>query len=254
MADEYEVTITEHSEKSGTYNVNATVNRDIITADVLDYDGYEGNYALIWKKITITHSQRQTIAATSQPWNGQNYYSGTAWGDEVLPLSFDKDDRFTSRSTRTVEFWLTYKVNGQKFDKLICTCTMLSTYSKTGPLESVTSQTFEGERVWGVSIQVHNDFIVYQFRKEVPVDGLDRNWGGSDGGDYDGNYSFESWMIDRDEVYLWKLKSHVVGLINIADGMDSKVGYLKEEEYSVGEEGNVLSSGEIYSVGVVNEL
>ena len=250
MADEYEVTITEHSEKSGTYNVDATVSRDIVTADVLDYDGYEGNYALIWKKIIIAHSQRQMIAATSQPWNGANYYSGTPWGDEVLPLIFDKDDNFTSRSTRTVEFWLTYKVNGQKFDKLICACTMLSTYSKVG-MVSTPVQTFEGERVWGVSIQVYSDFIVYQFRKEVPVDGLDRNWGGVDGGDYDGNYSFESWMIDRDEKLLWKFKKHVVGLINIADGFGSVVGYIKEKEYAVGEEGSSLSSSEVYSVGVI---
>lgn len=244
---DYEITITEHSEKSGSYTVDATVNRNIVTADVLDYDGYLGNYALIWKKITVAHTQQQDITASGSE-TSENY-EGSPFGDMDWDIQFNVNDNYTSNSTRTVEFWLTYKINGQKFDKLLCTCTMLSTASKVGAV-TTGSQSFSGERVWGASIQVYSDFIVYQFRKEEPIDGLNRNWGGG----YDGNYSFENWMIDRDENSLWKLKSHIVGLINIADGVDSEVGYLKEEEYTVGEEGNVLSSGEIYSVGVVNEL
>jgi hypothetical protein len=245
---DYEITITQQAVKSGSYTIEATANRNIITADVLDYDGYNGNYALIWKKITISHSQRKDTTASGQ--ETSDTYDNSVWGDLDWAINFTVNDSFTSLSTRTVEFYLTYNIGGTKFEKLLCTCTMTSRYG-TG-IE--TSQTFSGERVWGASIQVYTDFMVYQFRKEEPVDGLNRNWGGSQGGSYDGNYAFEGWMVDRDETLLWKLKSHVVGLINISDGVDSEVGYLKEEEYTVGEEGNVLSSGEIYSVGVVNEL
>jgi len=247
MGDDYIVTITEYSQKQGTYNIDATANRNIITADVLDYDGYRGNYALIWKKITISHSQRQLTSASGSIAAAQ--YDNSPYGDGDWLIPYTVDSNFTSLATRKVEFYLTYSINGTKFERLLCTCTMISNYSKHGD-DGVSSQSFEGERVWGCSIQVNADFITYQFKKEVPVDGLNRNWGGQ----YDGNYTFESWMIDRDENSLWKLKSHIVGLINIADGVDSEVGYLKEEEYTVGEEGNALSSGEIYSVGVVNEL
>lgn len=240
---DYEITITSHSTKNGTYSVDATVSRNIVTADVLDYDGYRGNYALIWKKITITHTQRQLTSASGEI--EANEYDNQAYGDLDWLIPYTVDSNFTSNATRTVEFYLTYSINGTKFDKLLCTCTMGSTYSKHGD-EGVSSQVFSGERVWGCSIQVNADFITYQFKKEVPVDGLNRNWGGQ----YDGNYTFESWMIDRDEVSLWKLKSHVVGLINVNDGLDSEVGYLKEEEYDVGE--NQLNSSEIYSIGVVN--
>lgn len=244
---DYEITTTESASQSGSYNIEATANRNIVTADVIDYDGLGENYAVIWKKITIAHSQSQTIDATG---SATGNYENAPYDD--LEITYNVADNFTSLSNRKVEFYLTYKVGGVKYDRLICTCEMVSTHTLVGS-ENNTSQSFSGERLWGVSIQVYSDFIVYQFRKEEPVDGLNRNWGGSEGGSYDGNYAFESWMVDRDETLLWKFKKHVVGLINIADGVDSEVGYLKEEEYDVGEEGNLLTETEIYSVGVITK-
>lgn len=244
---DYEITTTESASQSGSYNIEATANRNIVTADVIDYDGLGENYAVIWKKITTTHRQSQIINATG---SATGSYENSPYDDLEIP--YNVVDNFTSLSNRKVEFYLTYKVGGVKTDRLLCTCEMVSQYTKEGS-ESTGSQTFSGERVWGASIQVNADFIVYQFRKEEPVDGLNRNWGGSEGGSYDGNYAFESWMVDRDETLLWKFKKHVVGLINIADGVDSEVGYLKEEEYDVGEEGNLLTETEIYSVGVITK-
>jgi hypothetical protein len=247
MRDYYEETITETGTKTRSYTVNATASRNIVTADVLDYDGYNGNYALIWKKITISHSQSQIDSVASN--NPDFDYCNGPWCDEAWTwrLTYTDDKKFNSTSTRKVEFYLTYKVNGTITHKLLCTCNMEAVDSLINSATSH-SQTFSGERVWGCSIQVNADFIVYQFRKEVPVDGASRTWGGG----YDGNLSFEGW-IEKDDVDLWKLKSHVVGLINISDGVNSEVGYLKEEEYDVGEEGNMLSSTEIYSVGVINK-
>jgi hypothetical protein len=245
---DYTVTTEFAGTKSGSYEVNASMSRDIVTADVLDYDGYGDNYALIWKKITISHSQSQLISASATP---VSYFPG-----DSTNLTYDQNNgRFNSSSVRTVEFYLTYKVNGVKTDKLLCTCSMTSTHSLINAV-SAHDQTYTGERVWGCSIQVHSDFIVYQFRKEEPNVEAEVNWGGGFGwgGGYDGNLSFESWTVDKEERELWKLKSHIVGLINIKDGVDSEVGYLKEEEYTVGEEGNSMSSIDIYSVGVVNEL
>lgn len=244
--EEYTIVTTERSQRDGNYVVNANTSRAIVTADVLDYDGMEENYALIWKKITISHTQSQTVDAVGIPETFETYYNDTGAGGAMVPIEYNKTSMFTSDATRKVDFYLTYKVGGTKFEKLICSCSMNAAYTHTEEANSVL-QTFSGERVWGVSIQVDKDYIVYHFIKEVPVDGENRAWGGQ----YDANYGFESWMVDRDEKLLWKLKSHVVGLININDG--STVGYCKEEEYTVGEEGNALSSGEIYSVGTIKK-
>lgn len=237
---DYTVTTTYNGLMQGVYNVSATASRSIVTADVLDYDGYMGNYALIWKKVTISHNQTQTGSGTAQ--TVCSYHETPLPVDNVLV--YDDTSAFTTSCTRTVDFYLTYNIAGKKFEKLLCSC------SEQG---SDTSHSYSGTRVWGASIQVKDDFIVYQFRKEVPSD---RYKSASlpnflDG--YDSCYGFESWTTDRDEHDLWKLESFIVGLINIKDGVGSKVGYLKEEEYTLGEEGSMLSRDEVYSVGVVNE-
>lgn len=238
---DYTVTTESSGFKQGSYNVNAVATRNIVTADVLDYDGYLGNYALIWKKITISHTQQQTTTAAG---SRTAAYTNQAWGDGMEPITYSVDSKFTSTCTRQVDFYLTYKVNGQKVDKLICSCTIQASGGD--------NHTYTGTRVWGVSIQVKENFIVYQFRKEVPAEKYKTSPIPPFGNGYDGCYGFESWMTDRNENDLWKLQSNVVGLINIADGVGSEVGYLKEEEYTVGEEGNSLSIGEVYSTGVVN--
>jgi hypothetical protein len=243
---DYTVTTNSSGSKQGSYSVGATVTRSIVTADVLDYDGYKGNYALIWKKITISHSQEQVTTASG---SRSADYTNQAWGDGPQPITYGVTSNFTSVCTRQVDFYLTYKVNGQKVDKLICSCTIRSAHTN----DDTESHSYEGTRVWGVSIQVKDDFIVYQFRKEVPAEKYKTSPVPPFGNGYDGCYGFESWMTDRDENDLWKLQSNVVGLINIADGVGSEVGYLKEEEYNVGEEGNSLSIGEVYSTGVVNK-
>ena len=115
------------------------------------------------------------------------------------------------------------------------------------------ARTYNGTRVWGVSIQANEDFIVYQFKKEVPSDRYRETPLPNFGDNYDSCYGLESWTTDRDEHDLWKHQGYVVGLINVADGVDSEVGYLKEEEYSVGEEGNLLSQNEVYSTGIVKK-
>lgn len=246
--EDYTITTTEHSQRDGNYSMIANMNRNIVTADVLDYDGLNGNWALIWKKITISHTQKQTIDAQGIPDEFEAYYNDPYGGMSMLPITYNTTSVFVSDATRKVEFYLTYKVDGVKFEKLICTCTMTANYRHSVPADEAISQVFQGERVWGVSIQVNSEFIVYQFMKEEPIDGANRAWGGQ----YDANYAFENWMVDRDEKMLWKLKSHVVGLININDGVNSNAGYCKEEEYTVGEEGNYLS-GEIYSVGTIRK-
>lgn len=245
MAD-YTITTTMNSTKSGTYSIAATATRNISTADVLDYDGYMGNYALIWKKITITHLQTTNITASTEPWGG-SIYVNSPFGDMSSPLTYVPYENFNSTATRNVKFYLTYCINGSKTDKLLCSCSMQATYIFETGKTLISHQTFNGFRVWGCSIQVSGSYIVYQFRKEIPVSDAEINWGGG----YDGNCTFESWMNDRDENSIWKLQSNVVGLININDGVSS-VGYLKEEEYTVGEIGNPLSSGAVYSTGIVN--
>ncbi len=233
----YDIVTTSGGTRSGSYTINAVASRNIVTADVLDYDGYKGNYALIWKKITIAQTQSYNITGVGAGTAGyNNSWLGTGtinWAGSTV---------WATNATRKVEFYLTYKINGVKTDKLLCTCEMVS----SGPTPY--AQSFSGERVWGVSIQVGEKFITYQFRKEEPVDGATRNWGGSV--TYDGHYAFESWLTDDDEVELWKFKSHVVGLVNINDGSDSEVGYLKEQEYNAGAEGSVMAGSEVYSVGV----
>jgi hypothetical protein len=250
---DYTVTTTFNGYLNGVYSVNSTADRNIITADVLDYDGNLGNYALIWKKVTITHKQIQSINAAGL--KVCDTFTMNPWGCSGNAINYTTTDVFTATSSRLVEFYLTYKVKGEKFDKLLCSCT--ENYSGTlrvegGVVTKNVVRTYDGTRVWGVSIQVSGNFIVYQFRKEIPSDKYRNESLPEFGDNYDSCYGLESWMTDKNEHYLWKLYSNVVGLINIADGVDSEVGYLKEEEYTVGEEGNSLSIGEVYSTGIVN--
>lgn len=249
---DYTVTTNFSGLKTGTYNVDATANRNIVTADVLDYDGNLGNYALIWKKITIAHTQNHDIDATGSK---QCEESTNPMGCSADPLTYSVNSIFRSTCTRTVEFYLTYKINGQKFEKLLCTCTeqYVGVNSSIGGVTSASAlHSYDGTRVWGVSIQVSEEFIVYQFRKEIPSDKYREEPLPDFGDHYDSCYGLESWNTDKDEHSLWKLQSFVVGLINIKDGVGSEVGYLKEEEYTLGEEGSMLSRDDIYSVGVVN--
>jgi hypothetical protein len=225
--------------------MGATVNRSIITADVLDYDGYQGNYALIWKKITIGHKQGWDWETTSQYESDANYCNGpTDMALDHLMEIVGTSDVFTSLSERLVEFYLTYKIGETKTDKLLCSCNMVSNYKSTGSVVTE-SHVLTGERVFGASIQVSNDLIAYTFKKETPTGKLNYKQA------YDGSYSFENWNADYDENAVWGSAKHIVGLININDGMGSAPGYLKEVEYQQEEEGNLLSSAEIYSVGVV---
>lgn len=230
---DYVVTTAAGGTKTGAYLIMATASRNILTADVLDYDGLKGNYALIWKKITITHDQSTNISASGTLTCAPRAHP---MGCADQPVPYVPVSETITSCSRVVDFYLTYSVNGDRFDKLICTATENRNYG---------IHSYGGERVWGVSIQAADNFIAYHFAKEVPS-GVELV-GFGDG--YDSCYGLESWTVDRDERDLWKLKSNIVGIINVNDGLKSADGYLYEKEYLAGDG---FSSGDVYSIGIAN--
>jgi hypothetical protein len=254
----------EHVEADGGYDIVAKMTRRIVTAEVLDYDGMNGNYALIWKKITCEQSQVYKEEINFEHYQSDEpncfyRYIGPSVGlleKDMIPEGVISDK---SESIREVEFYLTYKVTGEdengisvivKKDILLATCNMTTDYYTGTNLSGISesqptskNHTLEGERVYVPSIQVSDNFIVYYYQLEIPTGFLNSHQG------YDGNYAFESWTSDHDENLVWAFSKHIVGLININDGMGSTVGYRKEEQYETGNEDCLLSVRDVYAVG-----
>jgi len=250
MPDTVVLTNTSSMDKTGHYEMNASADRSIQTAEVLDYDGLNGNYALFWKKIAISFHQGWSINKTASLHKDGIYYN-TPWGDVVWnnQMVYTGKDIIKTTSARTVQFYLTYKVAGKKIDKLICACSMeMDSQEDNVSLElKYKVSSLSGRRVYGTSVQVDDKFIVYTYDLGSLIENF--NFDGVKG--YDGSYSFENWNEDGAGSPLWTFDKRIVGIINIADP-SSDIGYLFEEEYSVMVTKNKLSPT-VYSIGTVDK-
>ena len=238
------------SDKTGFYSMTANVVRSIETAEVIDYDGYNGNYALFWKKISINFSQGWSKKKTMVPFHLDNVYYNNPWDDVIYDkaMKYTGPEQITTKAVRTVNYYLSYKID-KKIDRLLATCTM-----ETDSIEDLVFLTSDyqikslaGNRIYGTSLQVDNKHIVYTHELGQVAEKPD--WIGLHG--YDGNYSFENWNEDASGKPLWTFDKRVVGIINIADGI-SDVGYLYEQVYDVMDSKNLLSPT-VYGVGSVNK-
>jgi hypothetical protein len=221
--------------------VAATAARTVKTFEVLDYDSLGANYAIIYKSIEIQHNQSQDYSRANEPFDG-NVYIQYLYSNGNLPASalvlHNETDEFSSTGTRKVTYML-HSSTGIILDGVnlgsklpLATCNISNNLSE---------YTMTGERIYGVSIQISDRFIVYSFEKHTAAFG---GLGSGAGYPYDSPRNLEDWNVNQLGEPIWTRNKQVVGLINIADGVGSEIGYLKQEEY------DILSPNQ-YGVGII---
>jgi hypothetical protein len=218
--------------------ISATAQRSLHTFEVLDYDVFNGNYALIYKDIQISHSQSLAIKRECVPYEGDIYVQ-FEYSNGVLPASatelHNESEETVSRGTRTVTWKLHYKINGNIFS------VDLATFNCSNDGVDLTAS---GQRIYGISMQATEEFIVYSYELQNCI--FAPPLGVGTGYIYDSPFNLEDWNTNQLGDTLWERSKQVVGLINIKDGVASDEGYRKHQEYDI-------LSPQQYAVGVVYE-
>ena len=190
------------SESQNTRNDTEGWTRIQAFIEVLDYDNIGVDTAIvIYKKVTIAHS------AT---------FSYEGFGVDVSANDFPypiETSNYDWTGTRTVTYWIWLKIGNhiEKFqipETFVASC--LGQYGNSGNAES---QTGSGKRIYGVSCQINDDFIVYSYSVEDFISGPL------------GNYNYYSSPInweDRDKIGLnmngaraWNKKKMVLGVVKM---------------------------------------
>jgi hypothetical protein len=237
------------NEETGTrkleQNIAANTERNQKTFEVLDYDSFGNNYALIYKSVEIVHLQtfKQKIIGS-----GNGGYHQPGWGtlDMVCPLTLTATSEETSAASRIVTYKLHCKivsiVDGKEVITLVkkdlTTCSIVANDS---------IQTLSGDRIYAPSIQVTDKFITYSYEYDI----MQSRQPNVNAARYDGAINLEDWNYDVLNQLIWQRTKHIVGLININDGSGSDVGHDGTREYATtGEAINqVPFPSQQYSVG-----
>lgn len=216
-------------------NILATVSRDIVCFEVLAFDSMQNTktedlFIVIYKKITISHSQSNALShsVSSAPEGPLRSLTVFPW-----PVGWGPDtETFSVSGTRKVEYWLAYKIGDGALTKVKLTEFNSALNQVSGNLV----HTGSGSRLWGVSCQLNKDVIVYHYQKDTYL-----NNGTSPA--YDSPMNFED-INYQGVTKLWQPSKIVVGCIAVNDGMGNAPGYRKEFEYDPG------ITELIYSVGL----
>ena len=182
--------------------------------EVLDYDNVGTDTAIvIYKKVAISHSV---------------FFSYSGFGINVstydFPYPSETNTKYSWTGTRTVTYWVWIKI-GKYIEKFQIPQTFLGLCSGQYNLFNVNkdtipnfeSQTGTGQRIYGVSCQINDDFIVYSYAVEdfvvTPLQGANTNYG---------NYSSPLNWEDRDKQGIdmngfpaWKKNKMVLGAVEI---------------------------------------
>jgi hypothetical protein len=217
-------------EKTGTRTTTAVAKRDYTTAQVTDYDGLNGNYAIFWKRISISDEQGWRYQQTQSAADETYHHGDALW-------VYNDSGIYTCSGTRTVEFMFTYSVMGLRTDLILATCTVHS--QSPGLSNPLVDHTVEGERVYGVSLQCNEEFITYTYE----IDKVKLTTPFSIGM-YDGPQNIEDFNFDFGGNDIWTLSKRMAGIINIDDGAGSTPGY--KEEFEVDIPQTVYSIGTTY--------
>lgn len=224
---------------SQSESVSATASRNVNTFEVLDYDVYDGNYIIIYKKIEVVHNQSSDIVRAGTPYsdspNGvyiQLYFQNGELPASAITMQTISQD-FKSTGTRTVTYKLHYKISGKVFSVTLATFTVSN---------NLNTQTASGQRIYGVSLQVTDKYMVYSFERHTCK--LSGPLGTGAGYSYDSPVNIEDWNTTQLGSSIWTKDKQVVGLINVNDGIGSEIGYLKKKEYDI-------LPAQQYAVGIV---
>jgi hypothetical protein len=218
---------------SGTRTTNATATRNYTTAQVIDYDGYNGNYALFWKKITVQDMQQWAYAESYADEKDYESYNQKLF----IGRDFNNPGTFTATGVRNVEFMFTYSINGIKTDLSLGVCECQS--RSPGITNPLLDHMVSGERIYGVSLQVNEEFITYTYEIDIPKITTPFSVGM-----YDGPQNVEDFNFDFYGNEIWEYDKRRAGIINIDDGVNSTTGYA--EEFNVDIPKTVYSIGTTY--------
>lgn len=241
------VSITSDSRGSLTQadSIIAKTNRAVSTFEVLEYDNNtDGDYALAYKDISIQHEQSNIIERANTPYEGgvyiQLYYNNGELPDSATELH-NISQTLVSNGTRLVTYKLHCKIKGRKDGKedKIFTLDLASMESSN----IGANQAAKGQRIYGVSIQVSDEFIVYSYEVgDCLFDGSPLGYG--PGFNYDSPINIEDWNYNQLGAALWKRSAHVVGVIDIYASSASDTVQHTSKAYEV------LPVAQ-YSVGIV---
>jgi hypothetical protein len=213
---------------------SGTATRSAVCFEILDYDSLthvqvDGVYvdvvALIYKKVTISHSQARAYAldySTSEANIKDTKYV------EISPSYLDPamaTDEFTYIGSREVEYIFCLLVGATKYTLSLGTMTIstvgdynlsgtdknlkedVGTLVSTGPTITVT-----GNRLYGVSVNCGNQVVTYSYDIETPVGSLSNNV----------LFQTDSPLNCEDYNDYWIKSSRVVGAMSYYGASDSK--------------------------------
>ncbi len=210
------------NEHQHTRGDEETWNRTIQFVEVLDYDNEGTDKAIvIYKKVEISHLANFDYEAS---------------GIDPITLFYTNEVSLTEwQGTRNVTYWAWVKIGSTILHfQLSQTFAGLCQGKYDGSTQNQELQTGSGQRVYGVSCQINNDYILYSFLVEDFI--------GGDLGSYDFYSSPINWE-DRDRIgkfmtgeKAWKKNKLILGVINMAGQKASFdiTNFSADTVYSVG--------------------
>jgi len=240
---------TFYSHRTGSKTGTATTSRVSTTFEVIDYDSYKDSYAVLYKSITINHTQYWQKNFVATPYESDALYCQPGWNSVALcVLNYTGTDTTTSEATRVIVYKLYYKIKDYLNTGMFVTGSIdLATCTVTA---NESAQSITGQRVYGASIQISDEFICYAYELDSVLQTGTINLGNL--ALYDGPVSLENWNKDKaiPAQDIWSRDSHVVGLINIKDGKNSTVGYSTSRTIPLTNELKMEFAPEQYSTGI----
>jgi hypothetical protein len=244
---------TFYSHRIGSKTGTATTSRVSTTFEVIDYDSYKDSYAVLYKSIAINHTQSWQKSFNATPYESDALYCQPGWNLVTLcGLNYIGTDITTSEATRVIVYKLYYKIKDYLNTGMFVTGSIdLATCIITA---NESAQSVTGQRVYGASIQISDEFVCYTYELDSVLQTGTINLGNL--ALYDGPVSLENWNKDKaiPAQDIWSRDSHVVGLINIKDGKNSTVGYHTNVTVALTDEIKEKFTPEQYATGVRIDL
>jgi hypothetical protein len=244
---------TFYSHRTGSKAGNATTARVSKTFEVIDYDSLEGCYAVAYKSIAISHTQTWQRTEIAPAFTSSALYCQPGWNlISLCPLTYTVTDVQTSIASRIITYKLYYKIKNYKVPGTFITNSIDLAICTINAVDGV--QTVSGQRVYGMSIQISEEFICYSYELGDVAITTPINLGNTM--IYDGPVKLEDWNYDKSipAQPIWLRNKHVVGLINIKDGKNSTVGYTASKTINLTEELKETFTPEQYATGVRIDL
>lgn len=220
---------TSNKQEALTKTTEAT--RAMVGFAVLDFDSLTNVtinnapyhvVAMIYKKITVAHSQTKEFDVTDTNTDPSNAIKLFHVSSAPIQAATYTTDLFKYFGTRKVEYEFVIVVNGEKhtYPTLNTLNSEVSgSYDIKGRYDDLTNNagtpesigpthTISGNRLFGVSVYVGSNYCVFSYDEETLVSTYDI------GSTYDSPMNFEDWNTDSIGNTVWEKSERVVGCVN----------------------------------------